>query len=98
MGFKEALAVSLGVSVVSGGAIMGCLLLEEAEAAIIIDEPELSFGCMGCARTNELLCFMLREKDMPRLELRYPASREEGVTFVAQIKKFLDDLKKEDTA
>jgi putative methanogenesis marker protein 5 len=73
-------------------------LVEEAEAAIIIDEPELSFGCMGCARTNELLCFMLREKDIPRLELRYPASREEGVTFVAQIKKFLDDLKKEDTA
>ena len=73
-------------------------LVEEAEAAIIIDEPELSFGCMGCARTNELLCFMLREKDMPRLELRYPASREEGVTFVAQIKKFLDDLKKEEEA
>jgi hypothetical protein len=41
---------------------------------------------------------MLREKDIPRLELRYPASREEGVTFVAQIKKFLDDLKKEETA
>lgn len=71
-------------------------LVEEAEATIIIDEPELSFGCMGCARTNELLAFMLREKDMPRLELRYPKSKEEGVTFVAQIKKFLSELPKEE--
>lgn len=67
-------------------------LVEEAEAAIIIDEPDLAFGCMGCARTNELLVFMLREKDIPRLELRYPATKEEGVTFVAKIKQFLKDL------
>ncbi len=68
-------------------------LVEQAEAAIIIDEPELAFGCMGCARTNELLAFMLREKDIPRLELRYPASRDEGVVFVAKIKEFLKELK-----
>jgi len=68
-------------------------LVEEAEAAIIIEDPNLSFGCMGCARTNELLAFMLREKDMPRLELRYPQSKEEGVIFVAKIKQFLNDLK-----
>lgn len=67
-------------------------LVEEAEATIIIDEPEFAFGCMGCARTNELLAFMLRERDIPRLELRYPTSREEGVTFVASIKKFLTEL------
>ncbi len=67
-------------------------LVEAAEAAIIIDEPDLAFGCMGCARTNELLVFMLREKEMPKLELRYPASKEEGVTFVAKIKQFLTEL------
>lgn len=67
-------------------------LVEEAEAAIIIEEPDLAFGCMGCARTNELLEFMLREQDIPRLELPYPSSREEGVTFVAKIKSFLSDL------
>ncbi len=67
-------------------------LVEQAEAAIIIDEPDFAFGCMGCARTNELLAFMLREKDIPRLELRYPASKEEGVTFVAEIKQFLKEL------
>jgi putative methanogenesis marker protein 5 len=67
-------------------------LVEKAEAAIIIDEPDLAFGCMGCARTNELLVFMLREKEMPKLELRYPASKEEGVTFVAKIKQFLKEL------
>lgn len=67
-------------------------LVDEAEAAIIIAEPDFAFGCMGCARTNELLAFMLREKDIPRLELRYPKSKEEGVTFVAQIKEFLHSL------
>jgi hypothetical protein len=35
---------------------------------------------------------MLREKDIPRLELRYPANKEEGVTFVAKIKQFLKEL------
>jgi hypothetical protein len=29
---------------------------------------------------------------MPKLELRYPASKEEGVTFVAKIKQFLKEL------
>ncbi|HJJ42515.1 MAG TPA: methanogenesis marker 5 protein [Methanocorpusculum sp.] len=70
-------------------------LVDEADAAIIIENPELSFGCMGCARTNELLEFMLREKDMPRLELIYPTSKEEGVTFVAKIKQFLSELEVE---
>jgi putative methanogenesis marker protein 5 len=69
-------------------------LVEEADAAIIIDEPDLSFGCMGCARTNELLAFMLRGKDIPQLELSYPSSMEEGVTFVAVIKEFLKNLER----
>jgi putative methanogenesis marker protein 5 len=67
-------------------------MVEEAEAAIIINDADLSFGCMGCARTNELIKFLLRERDIPKLDLMYPKNDEEGVQFVAAIKKFLDGL------
>jgi putative methanogenesis marker protein 5 len=67
-------------------------MVEEAEAAIIINDTDFSFGCMGCARTNELIKFLLREKDIPKLDLDYPKNDEEGVQFVAAIKKFLEGL------
>jgi putative methanogenesis marker protein 5 len=47
---------------------------------------------MGCARTNELIKFLVREKKVPRLDLDYPKSEEEGVRFVAAIKRFLAGL------
>jgi putative methanogenesis marker protein 5 len=67
-------------------------LIEAADAAIIINDADLAFGCMGCARTNELVKFLLRQKDIPKLDLNYPKSEEEGVQFVAAIKRFLDGL------
>lgn len=67
-------------------------MIEEAEAAIIINDADLAFGCMGCARTNELIKFLLRQKDIPKLDLDYPKNEEEGVQFVAAIKRFLHDL------
>ena len=67
-------------------------MIEQAEAAIIINDADFSFGCMGCARTNELIKFLLREKEIPKLDLNYPKNEEEGVRFVAAIKKFLDGL------
>ena len=30
-------------------------MVEQCDAAIIINNADLAFGCMGCARTNELL-------------------------------------------
>ena len=66
--------------------------IEACEAAIIINDADLAFGCMGCARTNELIKFLVRQKDIPRLDLYYPKSEEEGVRFVAAIKRFLDGL------
>ena len=47
---------------------------------------------MGCARTNELIKFLVRQKDIPRLDLYYPKSEEDGVKFVAAIKRFLGNL------
>ncbi|MDD3621743.1 MAG: methanogenesis marker 5 protein [Methanofollis sp.] len=73
-------------------------LIEEAEAAIIIRDPDYAFGCMGCARTNELIQFHLRHKEIPLLDLAYPTSDEEGVGFVAAIKEFLTGLKTEGSA
>jgi len=73
-------------------------LSEQAEAAIIFADADLAFGCMGCARTNELILFSLRHRDIPVLELTYPKNEEEGVAFVAAIKKFLAGLSKEDAS
>jgi putative methanogenesis marker protein 5 len=67
-------------------------MIEECEAAIIINNADLSFGCMGCARTNELIKFLIRQKDIPKLDLDYPESEEDGVKFVAAIKRFLSEL------
>jgi len=67
-------------------------MIEESEAAIIINDADLAFGCMGCARTNELIKFLLRQKEMPILDLTYPQNEAEGLVFVAAIKRFLSEL------
>ncbi len=71
-------------------------LLEEAEAAVIVMEPDISFGCMGCARTNELVNFLVRTKDIPILELNYPSTEEDAKAFVHMIHDFLEGLGKGD--
>ena len=67
-------------------------LIDKAEAAIIINDADLAFGCMGCARTNELIIFLIKKRKIPVLELTYPKDEQEGIEFVAMIKKFLDGL------
>lgn len=67
-------------------------MIEEAEAAVFIHDADFSFGCMGCARTNELIQFLLRKRGIPVLDLLYPRNDEEGVEFVAAISKFLQEL------
>jgi putative methanogenesis marker protein 5 len=67
-------------------------MIEDCEAAIIINDADFAFGCMGCARTNELIKFLIRQKDIPKLDLNYPKNEEDGVKFVAAIKRFLGEL------
>ncbi len=67
-------------------------MIEACDAAIVIDDADLAFGCMGCARTNELVKYLVRERAVPRLDMMYPKSEEEGVRFVAAIRRFLDGL------
>ena len=49
-------------------------------------------GVRALARTDELILFSLRQSGIPILELKYPTNEEEGVLFVAAIKKFLEGL------
>lgn len=67
-------------------------LIDEADAAIIVDDAPFGFGCVGCARTNELSTFLLREKNIPTLEIKYPSSRDETMKMVVEINNFLDSL------
>jgi putative methanogenesis marker protein 5 len=67
-------------------------LLDEAEAAIIVDDAPFGFGCIGCARTNELSAFYLRKRRIPTLELIYPKTKDETMVMVNKINKFLDSL------
>ncbi len=66
--------------------------IEEADAAIIILNADFAFGCMGCARTNELVKFLARHRKIPVLDLQYPRNEEEGEQFVAAIRTFLRSL------
>ncbi len=67
-------------------------LITEAEAAIIVHDADYSFGCMGCARTNELVKYIVRRKDIPRLELTYPTNDDEARDFVRKIRDFCRSL------
>jgi putative methanogenesis marker protein 5 len=64
-------------------------LIDDAQAAIIVRNPDFAFGCMGCARTDELVEFLIKRKGVPVLELDYPSDEESGIVFVRRIKEFL---------
>ncbi len=68
-------------------------LFEQADATIIMEDAPYAFGCVGCHRTNLILNYLLRQRGMPLLELRYPLDDEEAMTMVLQVKGFLGGLK-----
>lgn len=72
-------------------------LIEETEAAIIVENPPANFGCVGCNRTNELMKYLVRSKNVPILEVKYPESYEEAQDFVNKIAEFLKTLPKEES-
>ncbi|AAM07345.1 conserved hypothetical protein [Methanosarcina acetivorans C2A] len=72
-------------------------LIEETEAAIIVENPPTNFGCVGCNRTNELMKYLVRSKEVPILEVRYPESTEDARDFVNKIAAFLKSLPTENT-
>ncbi len=68
-------------------------LIEQAEAAIIVEDPGWLTGCAGCSRTNELVRLLIRTKGVPVLDLSYPTDDAEAKVFVQKIKAFLEGLK-----
>ncbi|HUV23841.1 MAG TPA: methanogenesis marker 5 protein [Methanomassiliicoccales archaeon] len=67
-------------------------LVDEAEAAIIMDDPPYAFGCVGCQRTTLMLKYLIRKRDIPMIEVKYPTSEEEARVMVGKIKEFLEGL------
>jgi len=68
-------------------------LIEKADAAILVRNVEdLSFGCVGCDRTNEFIVHLVRRRGIPTLELEYPEDEEEARAFVREVKEFLESL------
>lgn len=67
-------------------------IIEAAEAAIIVEDAPFGFGCIGCARTNELATFNLRKRGIPTIELKYPKTQEETTEMVNKINTFLEGL------
>ena len=67
-------------------------LLEASEAAILVEDAPIGFGCMGCQRTSELVGFLIRAKRIPILELDYPTSDDAAENFVYRISEFLNGL------
>lgn len=67
-------------------------LIEQAEAAIIVDNPDYAFGCVGCDRTNELIKYNIINRDIPLLKIKYPSNEGEGRKMVNRIKNFLEGL------
>ena len=68
-------------------------IIEQSEAAIIVEDPGWLTGCSGCSRTNELVRLLNRTKGVPVLDLSYPTNDAEAKVFVQKIKAFLGGLK-----
>ncbi len=68
-------------------------LIEEADAAIIIENSEAAFGCTSCARANEFLIYLVKQRNIPYITVPYPSSEEEARIMVQKIKNFLSSLK-----
>lgn len=67
-------------------------MIEEADAAIVIEEAPFEFGCVGCERTELMVKYLLQRRGIPVLKLDYPENDEDGKAFVAKIKEFLEGL------
>ena len=70
-------------------------LIEEADAAIVMEGAPFSFGCVGCERSNLMVKYLLQRRKIPVLYVTYPEDEEQGKFVVAKTKEFLEGLAKE---
>jgi putative methanogenesis marker protein 5 len=64
-------------------------VFEGADAIVVLKNAPMSFGCLGCARTNEFLLYLIKNMPVPKIELEYPTSEEEAKIVVKEIFQFL---------
>ena len=68
-------------------------MIDEADAAVIMEDAPFSFGCVGCERTNIMVRYLLKRRKIPILDVSYPNNEEEAKDFVIRTKEFLEGLK-----
>jgi putative methanogenesis marker protein 5 len=68
-------------------------MIEEAEAAVIMEDCPYSFGCVGCHRTNLMVRYLIKKRKIPVLDVNYPNNEDEGKDLVVKMKEFLEALK-----
>ncbi len=71
--------------------VLGCLI-EEAEAAVIMEGADFGFGCGGCARTNELIPYIISQQGIPYIKVSCPADEDAAKVMVKKIRDFLAEL------
>ena len=69
-------------------------LIDEADAAIFISDPDYAFGSSGCSRTNKFVWHLVVRKDIPILTVPYPRNQNNAREFVDRIVEFLKKLDK----
>lgn len=83
-------------------------IIENSEAAIIMGQSKtvnhmydtlnemILFGCVGCNNQQNLVIKLLKQKNIPILQLKYPNSEKDLINMIRRTKEFLlslDDLK-----
>lgn len=68
-------------------------LIEEADAAIIMEGAPFAFGCVGCERSNQMVKYLIKKRGIPAIHVSYPEDEEQGKLVVSKIKEFLEKLK-----
>ena len=69
-------------------------MIEQADAAVVMEGAPFSFGCVGCERSNLMVRYLIQRSKIPVVHVQYPENEEEGKLFVAKAKEFLESLDK----
>ncbi len=67
-------------------------LIEQADAAIIMEGAPFSFGCVGCERSNLMVKYLIQRNKIPTVCITYPEDEEQGKLAVIKVKEFLEGL------
>jgi putative methanogenesis marker protein 5 len=67
-------------------------LIDQADAAIIMEGAPFAFGCVGCERSNLMVKYLIQRRQIPVVHVDYPENEEQGKLAVAKIRDFLNRL------